>query len=496
MKFTATTTGPKTAKTACIVIPVFAGKKLSAAATEVDSASRGKIESFLAKGDFSGKRGQSAWLYDLPYLKSDRVLLVGCGNLKTLDKAGYKKICGAATKAVIEKSIRSCTNYLSTIENQHLSIKRIGELTPIACNDASYQFNDFKSKPSKKVSLKSMALAIADKKQLAKARTAIKTGAAISSGMDFARNLANSPPNVCHPSYLAQQAKQTAKQNSKLKVSILSEAQMKKLGMGSLLSVSAGSEQPAQLICMHYNGIGKKAGKPVVLVGKGITFDTGGISIKPSPSMDEMKYDMGGAASVFGTMQACLELDAKVNLVGIVAAAENMPDGKASRPGDIVTTMSGQTVEILNTDAEGRLVLCDALTYAKKYDPDYVIDIATLTGACIVALGHQTSGLMSNDKKLAKKILKAGKRTDDRAWQLPLGEEYDAQLKSNFADIPNIGSPGAGTIVAGCFLGRFTKDMRWAHLDIAGTAWRGGAAKGASGRPVPMLTSFVLHHFS
>jgi len=496
MKFTATTTGPKTAKTACLVIPVFAGKKLSDAAAEVDSASRGKIKSFLTKGDFTGKQGQLAWLYDLPYLKSDRVLLVGCGNLKSIDKAAYKKLCSAATKAVIEKSIRSCTNYLSTLENKNLSVKRIGEITPIACNDASYRFNHFKSKPSKKVSLTSMALAISDAKNLPKARAAIKTGAAISSGMDFARDLANSPPNVCHPTYLAKQAKEIAKQNSKLKVSILSEAQMKKLGMGSLLSVSAGSEQPAQLICMHYNGIGKSAGKPVVLVGKGITFDTGGISIKPSPSMDEMKYDMGGAASVFGTMQACLELDAKVNLVGIVAAAENMPDGKASRPGDIVTTMSGQTVEILNTDAEGRLVLCDALTYAKKYDPDYIIDIATLTGACIVALGHQTTGLMSNDQKLAKKILKAGKRVDDHAWQLPLGEEYDQQLKSNFADIPNIGSPGAGTIVAGCFLGRFTKDMRWAHLDIAGTAWRGGAAKGASGRPVPLLTSFVLHHFN
>jgi len=495
MKFSATTTSPKTAKTACLVIPIFAGKKLSAAALEIDSASRGKIKAFLSKGDFSGKRGQLAWLYDLPYIKSDRVLLVGCGDLKSIDKAAYKKLVAAATSALIEKSIKGCTNYLSTIANKHLSLKRISELTAIAGNDACYRFNSFKSKPGKKVSLTSMVLAFSDRKQLTKARAAIKRGAAMSSGMDLARDLANSPPNVCHPTYLAQQAKKIAKQHPKVKVSVLSEAQMRKLGMGSLLSVSAGSEQPAQLICMHYNGIGAKAGKPVVLVGKGITFDTGGISIKPSPSMDEMKYDMGGAASVFGTMQACAELNAKVNLVGVVAAAENMPDGKASRPGDIVTTMSGQTVEILNTDAEGRLVLCDALTYIKKYDPAYVIDIATLTGACIVALGHQTSGLMSNNQKLANKILKAGKRVNDPAWQLPLGEEYDEQLKSNFADIPNMGSPGAGTIVAGCFLGRFTNDYRWAHLDIAGTAWRGGAAKGASGRPVPLLTSFVLHHF-
>ncbi len=495
MKYTATVNPAKTANTACLVIPVFARKKLSNAAAELDKATRGKIKSFLKKGDFNGKRSQLAWLYDLPYVKSPRILLVGCGDAKTVNKAIYKKLNSAAANAMIEKSVTTCTNYLGTIRNKHLGTGSISKLTPIAFADSTYRFTSFKSKPGTKISLRSCALAMNDKKQLGKARKALATGTAISSGMHLTRDLGNTPPNVCHPTYLADQAKAMGKEFTKMKVEILNEAQMKKLGMHSLLSVSAGSEQPAKLICMHYNGIGTKAGKPVVLVGKGITFDTGGISIKPSPAMDEMKFDMGGAASVFGTMRALAEMGAEVNAIGVVAAAENMPDGKATRPGDVVTTMSGQTVEILNTDAEGRLVLCDALTYVEKYDPASVLDIATLTGACIVALGHQTTGLMSNSQKLANKLLKVGKKIDDRAWQLPLGPEYDEQLKSNFADIPNIGTPGAGTIVAGCFLGRFTNKYKWAHLDIAGTAWKGGAAKGSTGRPVPLLTSYVLSQF-
>lgn len=496
MKFTATITQARSANSACLIIPVFSRKKLSAAAADLDTASRGKIKAFLKKGGFKGSRAQTAWLYDLPYVKSDRVLLVGCGDEQTIDKAAFKKLTSIATKAMIDNSITTCTNYLGAIRNKHLSTKATGKMTPIAVADNAYRFDQFKSKAGKKISLSSMALAVPTQKHLAKARAALAVGDAIANGMGLTKDLANTPPNVCTPTYLAEQATALKKEFSKLKVEILSEAQMEKLGMGSLLSVSAGSEQPAKLICMHYNGIGAKADKPVVLVGKGITFDTGGISIKPSPSMDEMKYDMGGAASVFGAMRALLEMKAAVNVVGVVAAAENMPDGKASRPGDVVTTMSGQTVEILNTDAEGRLVLCDALTYVKKYDPATVIDIATLTGACIVALGHQTTGMMSNSGKLARQLLKTGKSIDDRAWQLPLGAEYDEQLKSNFADIPNLGTPGAGTIVAGCFLGRFTKEYKWAHLDIAGTAWRGGAAKGATGRPVPLLTSYVLKHFA
>ncbi|HED18861.1 MAG TPA: leucyl aminopeptidase, partial [Gammaproteobacteria bacterium] len=288
------------------------------------------------------------------------------------------------------------------------------------------------------------------------------------------------------------QAKALKKDYPALKVQILEEPAMKKLAMGALLSVSRGSRQPAKLIVMQYSGGNKKA-KPVVLVGKGVTFDSGGISIKPGAAMDEMKFDMCGAASVFGTVSAVAEMKLPINLVGIIPATENLPDGDASKPGDIVTSMSGQTIEVLNTDAEGRLILCDALTYAKKFNPDVVVDIATLTGACVVALGHHTTGLLSNDQDLADELLKAGQASSDRAWQLPLWDEYDEQISSNFADMANIGGRGAGTITAGCFLGRFTKDYRWAHLDIAGVAWKSGHAKGATGRPVQLLTQFLLN---
>ena len=300
------------------------------------------------------------------------------------------------------------------------------------------------------------------------------------------------PPNICHPSYLAEQAKELAKAHKNLKVDILDEKKLQALGAGAFLAVAQGSDQPPRMIVMQYNG-GKKGEKPHALVGKGITFDTGGISIKPAAGMDEMKYDMGGAASVFGTLRAVLELQLPINLVCLLACAENMPSGGATRPGDIVTTMSGQTVEILNTDAEGRLVLCDTLTYAERFKPQSVIDIATLTGACIVALGSNVSGLMGNDDDLVNQILAAGRQADDRAWQLPLYDEYQEQLDSPFADIANIGGPKAGTITAGCFLSRFTKAYKWAHLDIAGTAWvSGGKDKGATGRPVPLLTQYLL----
>ena len=300
------------------------------------------------------------------------------------------------------------------------------------------------------------------------------------------------PPNICHPSYLAEQAKELAKAHKNLKVDILDEKKLQALGAGAFLAVAQGSDQPPRMIVMQYNG-GKKGEKPHALVGKGITFDTGGISIKPAAGMDEMKYDMGGAASVFGTLRAVLELQLPINLVCLLACAENMPSGGATRPGDIVTTMSGQTVEILNTDAEGRLVLCDTLTYAERFKPQSVIDIATLTGACIVALGSNVSGLMGNDDDLVNQILAAGRQADDRAWQLPLYDEYQEQLDSPFADIANIGGPKAGTITAGCFLSRFTKAYKWAHLDIAGTAWvSGGKDKGATGRPVPLLMQYLL----
>ena len=324
-------------------------------------------------------------------------------------------------------------------------------------------------------------------------KRAVAHAQAISDGIDLTRTLGNLPGNVCTPTYLANQAKALGKSHKELDVEILEEKDMKALGMGALLSVSAGSAEPAKLIRMSYQG-GKAKDKPHVLVGKGITFDTGGISIKPSPNMDEMKYDMCGAATVFGVMKAVVALQLPINLVCLVASAENMPSGTATKPGDIVTSMSGQTIEILNTDAEGRLVLCDALTYAEKFKPASVVDIATLTGACIVALGSNTSAVMGNNEELVQQLLSAGKQADDRAWELPLFDEYQEQLDSPFADMANIGGPKAGSITAGCFLSRYTKAYPWAHLDIAGTAWTsGGKDKGASGRPVPLLMQYLLN---
>lgn len=359
---------------------------------------------------------------------------------------------------------------------------------PMACTSSIATRASQKAEPLK---LKRLTL-LADKADSAAVEQGSKEAQAIANGMALTRDLGNLPPNVCHPTFLGEQAKGLAKEFKGLKVEVLDEKKLRELGMGSFLAVAQGSDQPPRLIVLQYNGA-KKDQAPHVLVGKGITFDTGGISLKPGLGMDEMKFDMCGAASVFGTFRAVLELQLPINLVGLLACAENMPSGGATRPGDIVTTMSGQTVEILNTDAEGRLVLCDALTYAERFKPQSVIDIATLTGACIVALGSNTSGLMGNNEALVRQLLKAGEFADDRAWQLPLFDEYQEQLDSPFADIANIGGPKAGTITAGCFLSRFAKKYHWAHLDIAGTAWiSGGKDKGATGRPVPLLTQYLL----
>lgn len=342
-----------------------------------------------------------------------------------------------------------------------------------------------------KAAAKKLSLFIGEQKKTVAVVRSVSEGEAIANGIKLAKDLANLPGNICTPSYLAEQAKQLGKASSQLKVSVLEEKQMKALGMGSLLSVSRGSREPAKLIVMEYSG-GKPKAKPVVLIGKGLTFDAGGISLKPAAAMDEMKYDMCGGASVIGAMAACVKLALPINLVVIVPSSENLPDGAANKPGDIVTSMSGQTIEILNTDAEGRLILCDALTYAERFKPAAVVDVATLTGACIIALGAHASGLLSNDDKLAAELLEAGNRATDRAWQLPLWDDYQEQLKSNFADMANIGGKGAGTITAACFLSRYADKYKWAHLDIAGTAWRSGDQKGATGRPVSLLSQFLL----
>jgi len=479
-------------KTATLVVPVGEGRKLGAVAKAVDQACEGAISAALKRGDLAGKPGQTLLLHSLPGLKAERVLLVGSGKDEALGDRAWRKL--VASVAGVLKGLNGGDAVLAlddiAVSNRDAHYGKY-RLLAETLQDGEYVFDRFKSQKAEPRALKKVTL-LADKAGLAEVERAVKHATAIATGMAFTRDLGNLPPNLCHPSFLAEQAKELGKAHKGLKVEVLDEKKIKDLGMGAFYAVGQGSDQPPRLIVLNYQG-GKKADKPFVLVGKGITFDTGGISLKPGAGMDEMKYDMCGAASVFGTLRAVLELQLPINLVCLLACAENMPSGGATRPGDIVTTMSGQTVEILNTDAEGRLVLCDALTYAERFKPQAVIDIATLTGACIVALGSHTSGLMGNNDDLVGQLLDAGKRADDRAWQLPLFDEYQEQLDSPFADMGNIGGPKAGTITAGCFLSRFAKAYNWAHMDIAGTAWvSGGKDKGATGRPVPLLTQYLL----
>lgn len=478
-------------KTATLVLAVGEGRKLGEIAKAVDEASNGAISAVLKRGDLAGKPGQTLLLHGLAGLKAERVLLVGSGKDDLGDRS-WRKLASAVAGVLKNLGGSDAVLALDDIsitgrEGHYGKYRLLAE----SLLDGEYVFDRFKSQKAEPRALKKITL-LADKAGLAEVERAVQHATAIASGMAFTRDLGNLPPNLCHPVFLAEQAKELGKTHKGLKVEVFDEKKIKELGMGAFYAVGQGSEQPPRLIVMQYQG-GKKSEKPYVLVGKGITFDTGGISLKPGAGMDEMKYDMCGAASVFGTLRAVLELKLPINLVCILACAENMPSGNATRPGDIVTTMSGQTVEILNTDAEGRLVLCDALTYAERFKPQAVIDIATLTGACIVALGSHTTGMLGNNDELLGQLLDAGKRADDRAWQLPLFDEYQEQLDSPFADIANIGGPKAGTITAACFLSRFAKAYNWAHLDIAGTAWiSGGKDKGATGRPVPMLTQYLL----
>ena len=491
MEFIVKSARPETLKTATLVIPVGEGGKLGATAKAVDAASGGAIAALLKRGDLAGKPGQTLLAHGVANLKAERVLLVGTGKDAELSDRQLRKLIAAVYGVLKNLAGSDALLALQDVQVKGRDAYGKARLLVESLADAGYQFDRFKSQKATPGALKKITL-ITDKADTAAVERATREARAIAIGMALTKDLGNLPPNICHPSYLAEQAKELGKAHKNLKVEILDEKKLQTLGAGAFLAVGQGSEQPPRMIVMQYNG-GKKGEKPHALVGKGITFDTGGISIKPAANMDEMKYDMGGAASVFGTLRAVLELQLPINLVCLLACAENMPSGGATRPGDIVTTMSGQTVEILNTDAEGRLVLCDTLTYAERFKPQSVIDIATLTGACIVALGSNVSGLMGNDDELVNQILAAGRQADDRAWQLPLYDEYQEQLDSPFADIANIGGPKAGTITAGCFLSRFTKAYKWAHLDIAGTAWvSGGKDKGATGRPVPLLTQYLL----
>jgi leucyl aminopeptidase len=479
-------------KTACLVLGVYEKRKLSDPAQAVDKASDGYLSRVLSRGDMDGEAGRTLLLYDVPGLVCERVLLVGCGKRKERKRSDYNKAVAAAVTLLNDTGSGEALCALPELVPEDLDIYHGVRDAVTTALDKVYRYDQTKGekKPPKRP-LKRFDLWTSKKHEGALAKRAVRHGKAIAQGIALAKDLGNLPGNICTPKYLADHAKALGDQFPRLRVEILEEAQMADLKMEALLSVSRGSRQPAKLIVMEHKG-GKKGDKPVVLVGKGLTFDAGGISIKPAQDMDEMKYDMCGGASVLGVMRAVLELNLPINLIGVVPSSENLPDGDANKPGDIVTSMSGQTIEILNTDAEGRLILCDALTYCERFDPAVVLDMATLTGACVVALGKIPSGLFTADDRLADELLIAGEQAADRVWRMPLWEDYQSLLDSNFADMANIGGRDGGAITAACFLSRFTKSYPWAHLDIAGTAWVGGKEKGGTGRPVALLTQFLL----
>ena len=488
MEFSIKALSPESARTGCVVLGVHAGHELTPAAKRVDQAAKGALKKAL--GDLGARTGSTLLLRGLPGVAAERVLLVGLGERKDFAEAAYRDAVRGAASALKELGAKDAALFLADTKVGTRPLSWNVRHAVLGVRDALYRFDELKTqKKSALPSLRQVVIPISPKREL---QGALEEAQATAEGAALARNLGNLPPNICTPAYLADQAKKLARQ-FKLGVEVLERRDMERLGMGALLAVARASHQPPKLIVLRYSGAGK-AKKPLALVGKGITFDTGGISLKPAAEMDEMKYDMSGAASVLGAIRALADMRAPVNVVGVIPATENMPGGAASRPGDVVTSMSGQTVEILNTDAEGRLILCDALTYAARYQPEAVIDVATLTGACVIALGHVATGLFANDQTLADQIREAADDAWDRVWQMPLWEDYQEQLRSNFADFANIGGRPGGSITAACFLARFTRDLRWAHLDIAGTAWKGGREKGSTGRPVPLLVRFALRN--
>ena len=491
MEFTIKTGSPAKLKTGLLVLGAFAEGRLPALSAAADGAAEGRLAALIKRGDLEDKAGATLLVHDLPGVHAERVLLVSLGKHDEFGDKAYRDALAAAAKAISAGPAKDAVVALADAELSGRDMAwRLQQAARILA-DGAYRFDALKSdkKTRKERGAKKLCLLVSCELG-AELDTAVLQGHAIASGMALAKDLGNLPGNHCTPTHLAETAESLGKQY-KFDVEVLERDDMEKLGMGSFLSVARGSHQPPKFIVMHYNG-GKAKATPVVLVGKGITFDTGGISLKPAAEMDEMKFDMCGAASVLGTFKAVAQMGLPINLVGLVPTTENMPGGGATKPGDVVTSMSGQTIEVLNTDAEGRLILCDALTYAERFKPECVIDIATLTGACVVALGKIPSGLLANDDELAAEILRRGTESGDRAWQLPLWDEYQELLKSNFADMGNIGGRYAGTITAACFLSRFAKAYKWAHLDIAGTAWVSGDAKGATGRPVPLLSSFLI----
>ncbi len=489
MNYSIETNAVETLKADLLVVGIYSNQEFSVGAKAVDDATTGFLTSIVKRGDISGKLNDTLLLNIIPNSDIQRILFVGLGEQKPLTIKNYRKVLTVTINAVKKLRLNSVTVGLLDCDvdgaNFALKTRQIVEVF----EDNIYQFTECKSKPVDEITLKNIIITAPD---FALATVGLEQGLAISGGVGLAKHLADLPANICTPYYLAQHAQTIANTFDKIETTILDVADMEKLGMGSLLAVARGSREPAKLITLEYRG-GDKNSKPIVLIGKGLTFDSGGISLKAGAGMDEMKYDMCGGAAVLGTLQAAAQLNLPLNIVGLIPASENMPDGQANKPGDILTSMSGKTIEVLNTDAEGRLILCDTLTYAKRFQPEVVIDLATLTGAVLVALGRVPSGLLGNDDALCNDLIAASEIASDSVWRLPLWEEYQEQLKSNFADLANIGGKDAGTITAACFLANFAEDFRWAHLDIAGTAWRTGSAKGATGRPVPLLTQYLLN---
>jgi leucyl aminopeptidase len=492
MEFTAIV-DPKTRTSAgCAVIGLYENGDLGHGAQRLDAQLGGLIGKLHAQGDFAAKLGDTLLLPQPAGAASARVLLVGLGSRGSFTRKQYRKAVLSSAQAIAKTGAGDAVVYLALEEVAELEPLYRAKIIAEVFSAQRYKIPDLKTgtkpKPPK---LETVSVAAENARSAKSMAEGLRIGTAIGSGMGLARDLANLPPNICTPTFIARRAERLAKEFPSIKTKILDERAIKALKMGAFLAVTQGSAQPPRLIVCEYHGA-KAGSPPVCLVGKGITFDSGGISLKDPGAMDEMKFDMSGAATVLGALRTVAELALPINVVVIIAACENMPGGKAVKPSDIVTSMSGQTVEILNTDAEGRLVLCDAITYSRRYKPAAVIDVATLTGACIIALGNHLSGLMSNTESLAEELAAAGLRADDRAWRLPIGEEYVEQLKSNFADLANIGGREGGACTAASFLSKFAKDLEWAHLDVAGTAWLGGSQKGSTGRPIPLLVEFLI----
>lgn len=487
MKLSLTDAAAPGIKSPCIVIGVLEGGPLSASAASLDEACGGTISRMLENRDIAVSIGKTTFLHKLEGILAERVLVVGFGKPEKLNRSRFDRACLAAGKVLRDHPLASCHVCLHEIGFDGTGFGWKLRQAALAIHRANYRYTA--TKPLKVNS--PQPLQSASFQGDSSYQGAIDQAAAFAAGYQTARQLSDLPANICNPAYLAQEAMAIAREHAAVELEILEEEQMAELGMDALLGVSRGSANPARLIILKYNG-GKSSERPVVLVGKGITFDSGGLSLKSPDNMKQMKYDMCGAAGVMGAFLACVLLRLEISVVCIIAAAENMPDGNAYRPGDVVTSMSGKTIEVLNTDAEGRLVLCDALTYCQRFKPSVIIDVATLTGACVVALGHHATGLFSNDDELANALLAAGDDVVDRAWRLPLWDDYQSQLDSPFADMQNVGGMPAGAVTAGCFLSRFVEHQRWAHLDIAGSAWKWNDKEGATGRPVGLLAAYLM----